>query len=172
MLEERGLLHKAKGLDSIELAYPEQPFAVLHELHVRYPFSGPALSRDDLVQYDDDLRDWQAAIVKAEHRVTELSEKEGDLAGAEDARTEAEDLRAGPPRNFEQQMKRSQTFFHPDKREKDRGTSAEDKSAQFAQVNQAWSQLGAYRTRFQELRAYQASARASRALLANDATTA
>ena len=169
MLEERRLLHKAKGLQSIELAYPEEPFTVLRELHALYPFSGPALQRDDMVQYDDELRDWQAEIAKAERRATELDEKEGDLAGVAEARAEAEELRADPPRMFEQRMKRSQTFFHPDKREGDRATSTEDKSAQFAQVKQAWSELSAYRARFQEVRTYQVKVQASQVLLTDDA---
>jgi hypothetical protein len=161
MLEEQHLLHKAKGLNSIALEYPEAPFAVLSDLHARYPRSGPALDRDDMVMYDDELRAWQKGLDTAQRRAVELEEEGGDLTGAEEARAEAQQHRTDPPRSFEQLMKRSQTFFHPDKRAQDEAASTDEKSAQFAQVKQAWNELCSYRARFQELRAYQVNVQAS-----------
>ena len=156
MLEALGLMHKAQGLDSIELVYPEAPFTVLRELHARYEEAGPAMSRDDVEQHDEAVRRWQGRIDELESRADELSDRQGDAAEIERLRTEVDEMRKLPPHTFEVAMKRSQTFFHPDKRKKDLATSAEEKSTQFAQVKEAWSQLVAYRSRFEAVRMYRA----------------
>jgi len=158
MLEPMGLLLKAQGLESIELVYPDALFAVLNELHDRYKEAGATLTRSDVEQQDGEVRDWQSRIDELESRAAQLDDQEDAVAGADAdrLRVEAANLRHLEPRAFEQAMNRSQAFFHPDKRKTDLTTSAEEKSAQFAQVKETWSQLVAYRSRFQVLRAYSA----------------
>ncbi|MDR3739065.1 MAG: hypothetical protein P4L40_08590, partial [Terracidiphilus sp.] len=156
MLEALGLMHKAQGLDSIELVYPAAPFTVLRELHARYEEAGLAMSRDDVEQHDEAVRRWQGRIDELESRANRLGDRQGDVDETERLRTEASKMRELPPRAFEMAMNRSQTFFHPDKRTKDLATSAEEKSSQFAQIKDAWSQLVVYRSRFQAVRMYRA----------------
>lgn len=66
MLESLSLERKASGLDSIKLVYPEEPFAVLHVLHVRDDEAGPALVRARLEQLNDEVREWRTGIVEVE----------------------------------------------------------------------------------------------------------
>ncbi len=73
---------------------------------------------------------------------------------AEQARSAAGALTSSPPRNFTLAMRRSCTFFHSDKRLHEQDTSAAEQAAQFAQVKQAWDELSACRTHFQELREF------------------
>ena len=53
-------------------------------------------------------------------------------------------------------MQKSRMFFHTDKRLHDKSASDEEKAAQFASANEAWDQLNACRSHFQELRQFQA----------------
>jgi hypothetical protein len=57
---------------------------------------------------------------------------------------------------------RSCAFFHTDKRLHEQGTSATEQAAQFAQAKEAWDELNACRTHFQELREFQQKGAASK----------
>jgi hypothetical protein len=104
---------------------------------------------------------WQVACEEAEQRASEL-ERQAHEEGATvdqqeqavEARSAVNALTSSPPRTFALAMRRSCTFFHSDKRLHEQDTSTTEQAAQFAQVKQAWDELSACRTHFQELRAF------------------
>ncbi len=170
VLERTGRLHEAQHLDVAALHYPEAPLQLLHELHTRYaPAPGPPLDRDMLQLFEvrsgwsDD--DWNEECAAAEAHAAELERQlQLDTAAgtsattmsideqqhqAEQARRVADTL-AAHPRSFTAAMNKSLRFFHSDKR-----TGGADEDAEFARAKEAWDQLNACRTYFQQLRAYQ-----------------
>ena len=163
VLDSGGMLHKAKALNSISLDYPVAPLELLHALHSLYPAAGPPLDRSTLQQFDAEVSEWQAAVVEAERHASRLEScvqdgsSQADPVAAQQARAAADELAAAPPRGFAQCMNKSRVFFHTDKRKgRDQDGSADDQTAQFAQVNEAWDCISACRARFQELRGFQA----------------
>jgi hypothetical protein len=173
VLEANGRLQEAQlQLDAFAWEYPEAPLQVLHALHTKYgSAAGPPLDRALLQLFDSRRawsdRDWQSEWTVAEAHAAELEQQllldtaAGTSATgmtiaaqqhqAEQARAEADAL-AARPRSFASAMNRSLRFFHSDKRGVVGNAEAD---AEFAQVKEAWSQLSACRTFFQQLREYQ-----------------
>jgi len=173
VLDSGGQLRKAKRLLSVDLDYPQAPIDVLYALHKQYPAAGPAFDFSLLEQFDEEASAWQQETAEMNRNATALEqaallarkgEAEGDPAAAAEAEAEAREARAAvtererhPPRGgFIQCMQKSRLFFHTDKRLHDTSASDEDKAAQFARCNEAWDQLSACRSRFQELRQFRA----------------
>jgi hypothetical protein len=172
VLERDGRLQVAQPqLDAFAWEYPEAPLQVVHALHTKYgsAAAGPPLDRALLQLFDSrrawSERQWQSEWTVAEAHAAELEQQlQLDRAAgtsattmtldeqqhqAEQARAEADAL-AACPRSFAAAMNRSLRFFHSDKR-----TGGAEEDAEFAQVKEAWSQLNACRTYFQQLKEYQ-----------------
>jgi len=167
VLDSDELLHHAKRLHSISLEYPEAPLMLLHQLHTQYPAAGPPLDRSLMQQFDAEVSEWRTSVGQAQLRASDLEQRvqlgssDADPAAAQQARMEADELSTASPRSFAQCMNKSRMFFHTDKRQHDQTASAEEKAAQFSQVNEAWDCLSACRMRFQELRDFRAKAAAA-----------
>jgi hypothetical protein len=169
VLEGADQLSKAKGLDSVVLEYPEAPLGLLHQLHSQYPAAGPSMDRARMAQWDAEWSQWQAACAQAELHASELERQAKEEGATVDQQEQAEQalsavgaLTSSPPRDFTLAMRRSCTFFHSDKRLHEQGTSATEQAAQFAQAKEAWDELNACRTHFQELREFQQKCAASK----------
>jgi hypothetical protein len=169
VLESAGQLSKAKSLDSVVLEYPEAPLGLLHQLHSQYPAAGPPMDRARMTQWETEWNQWQAACAQAELRASELERQVNEEGATVDQQEQAEQgrsavgtLTSSPPRGFTLAMRRSCAFFHADKRLHEQGTSAAEPAAQFAQAKEAWDELNACRTHFQELREFQQKCAASK----------
>jgi hypothetical protein len=169
VLESAGQLSKAKSLDSVVLEYPEAPLGLLHQLHSQYPAAGPPMDRARMTQWETEWNQWQAACAQAELRASELERQANEEGATVDQQEQAEQgrsavgtLTSSPPRGFTLAMRRSCAFFHADKRLHEQGTSAAEQAAQFAQAKEAWDELNACRTHFQELREFQQKCAASK----------
>jgi hypothetical protein len=163
MLKQHDLLDEAEALDSVELDYPEEPLAVLQQLHSQYPDAGPPITRSMLKELDEELDRWQSEVDQAECWARELERRvqrgdpHADLAAAQQARNKANEVATTPePRGFAQCMNKSRMFFHSDKRGHDQTTDREQQSTQFSQVNAAWNCLHSCRSLFKQLRTFRA----------------
>jgi len=162
VLDSVGLLREARKVRH-RPQYPTAPFDTLAALHTQYPAAGPVLDLEAMQQLDADLDAWRAELQAARRNV---AQHENDVEAAEAqqlAQAKVDELAAAAPREFEQCMNQSQLFFHPDKRRRDIATSAEEKSAQFSQVKEAWATLATCRALFQELRDFQQRSKAAAA---------
>jgi hypothetical protein len=162
VLQRADRLDEVTGLDVVALEYPEAPLSLLHQMHSQYPAAGPPTDHARMAQWDAEWSQWQAARAQAELHALEFERQaNGEDATvdqqeqAKQARSAVDALTASPPRDFTQAMRRSCAFFHTDKRLEERGTSAAERAAQFAQVKEAWDTLNACRTHFHELRQFQ-----------------
>ncbi len=176
VLERAGRLHEVPHLDAAALHYPKAPLQLLHELHTKYtPGPGPPLDRHMLqlleARSDWSEDDWNEEVEAAEAHAAELERQlQLDTAAgtsattmsideqqqqAEQARRDANTL-AARPRSFTAAMNKSLRFFHSDKR-----SGGVNEDAEFARVKEAWNQLNACRSYFQQLRAYQERADAA-----------
>ncbi len=127
---------------------PAALFDTIHTLHTQYPDAGATLDSMVMEQLDE--------LDAARLHVAELERE--DVADADTmrrAQQRAAVMEAAAPLTFEQRMRKSQRFFHPDKRKAETTTSDEDKRLQFGQVKEAWGTLVKCRTLLKQLRAFQ-----------------